>query len=68
MPLRGAKFEEAEAMVPTELRDVFRKLVQDYESLTILHYGRGYVAYKVLADLVLTGWRPVSAPRDGKVE
>lgn len=63
MPTSGAKFGEAEKTLPDSLKDVYRQLVKDYEDLTNLHYGRGYVAYKVLADLVLTGWRPTAAPQ-----
>ncbi|MBM3318615.1 MAG: hypothetical protein FJY75_12260 [Candidatus Eisenbacteria bacterium] len=68
MPTTGAKFQEAEATLPADLRDIYRRLVQDYEDLTTLHFGRGYVAYKVLADLVLAGWRPAAEPREGAVE
>ena len=65
MPTTGVKFEEAEATLPEDLRGTFRRLVQDYEDLTVLHFGRGYVAYKVLADLVLAGWRPAAKPHSG---
>ncbi len=58
MPIGSAKYIEAEATLPDELKDLYRKLVQDYEDLTNMYYGRGYVAYKVLADLILMGWRP----------
>jgi len=44
--------------LPEDLRAVYRQLVEEYEYLTSVHYGRGYVAYKVLADLILAGWRP----------
>ena len=52
------KFKEAEETLPEELKPVFRRFVDEYEYLTSVHYGRGYVAYKVLADLDLAGWRP----------
>jgi hypothetical protein len=71
MPLTGPKFAEAEQKLPDELKDVYRRLVQDYEDLTTIHFGRGYVAYKVLADLVLAGWRRTAEPRTedlGRVE
>jgi len=58
MPLDTPKCKEAEAMLPEELKGIFRRLVEEYEFLTHVHFGRGYVAYKVLADLVLAGWRP----------
>jgi hypothetical protein len=43
--------------VPDDLKPVFRRFVDEYEYLTSIHCGRGYVAYKVLPDLVLAGWR-----------
>lgn len=58
MPTDSAKFKEAEARLPQELRTVYRQMVQDYEFLTHVRFGRGYVAYEVLAEMVLAGWRP----------
>ncbi len=58
MPTDSAKFREAEARLPQELQSVYRQMVQDYEFLTHVRYGRGYVAYEVLAEMVLAGWRP----------
>jgi len=58
MPATSQKLKEAEETLPEELKPVFRRFVDEYEYLTSVHYGRGYVPYKVLADLVLAGWRP----------
>ena len=58
MPIDSPKSKEAEARLPEELRPVYRQMVQDYEFQTQVKYGRGYVAYDVLADMVLAGWRP----------
>ena len=58
MPVTSTKYKEAEAILPDDLKPVFRRFVEEYEYLTMTHFGRGYVAYKVLADLVLAGWRP----------
>ena len=60
MPVESEKSRDAEKMLPETLRPIYRKLVEDYEFLTTIHYGRGYVAYKVVAELVLAGWRPSS--------
>jgi hypothetical protein len=65
MPVSSAKYKEAEACLPDELKPVFQRLVQEHEYLTHLHYGRGYVAYQVMADLVLAGWRPSAKPEPG---
>lgn len=58
MPSTSDKYKEAQGLLPEELRPVFERLVREYEFLTAIHFGRGYVAYRVLADLVLAGWRP----------
>ena len=62
MPIDTPKAKEAEATLPDDLRPVYRQMVQDYEFLTHLKYGRGYVAYSVLAQMVLTGWRSSAEP------
>ena len=58
MPSTSPKFKEAESSLPEELKPIFHRFVEEYEYLTNVHFGRGYVAYKVLADLVRAGWRP----------
>jgi hypothetical protein len=58
MPTDSPKYKEAEAKLPDALRGAYRQMVEEYEFLTHLKYGRGYVAYEVLADMVLAGWRP----------
>ena len=58
MPTDSPKYKEAESKLPQELRAVYRQMVEQYEFLTHVKYGRGYVAYDVLAEMVLAGWRP----------
>ncbi len=58
MPTDSPKYREAEAKLPQELQAVYREMVRQYEFLTHVRYGRGYVAYEVLAEMVLAGWRP----------
>jgi len=58
MPETSAKYKEAEAILPDDLKPIFKRFVQEYEYLTMLHFGRGYVAYRILAELILAGWRP----------
>jgi hypothetical protein len=65
MPVTSEKFKEAESILPEDLKLIFRRFVEEYEYLTNRHYGRGYVAYRALADLVLAGWRPTDQPRPG---
>jgi hypothetical protein len=65
MSTTSQKYRDAEQLVPDPLKPIFARLVSEYEFLTSVHYGRGYVAYRVLAELVLAGWRPtgVGDPR-----
>jgi hypothetical protein len=51
------KYLAAWELLPEELRPVFNQLVDEYEWETVKLYGKGYVAYSVLANLVLAGWR-----------
>ncbi len=62
MPASSPKFQEAEAMLPDDLKPLFGRMVEEYKYLTLLHYRQGYVAYKVLADMILAGWRPSGTP------
>jgi len=55
----------AEARLPDDLKPVYRRLVEEYAFLTKVRHGRGYVAYEVVADLVLAGWRPSASPTPG---
>lgn len=62
MSNQSAKSLAAEARLPNELKPTYRRLVDEYAYLTHMRYGRGYVAYEVIADLVLAGWRPSAEP------
>lgn len=55
-PLESEKSKAAEAALPAELRAQYRSLVEDYHFATFKRYGRGYIAYEVLADLIRAGW------------
>lgn len=67
MPTDSPKYQEAEARVPDELRGVYRQMVEQYEFVTHVKYGRGYVAYEVLAEMVLAGWRPSGEPAESSL-
>jgi len=58
MPTESSKSKAVEAKLCDELRGVYRQMVDEYEFFTNAKYGRGYVAYEVLAEMVLAGWRP----------
>jgi hypothetical protein len=65
MPATSQKYKDVEATLPEEMKPIFRRLVEEYEYLTALYYGQGYVAYKVLAELVIAGWRPSAQASPG---
>jgi hypothetical protein len=60
---QSAKFLEARHSLPDELRPIYDEMVADYSWCTTKNYGRGYVAYSVLADMVRAGWRPSARQR-----
>lgn len=62
MGITSQKSLVAESRLPDEIKPVYRRFVEEYAFLTKLRYGRGYVAYEVIADLVLAGWRPIAKP------
>jgi hypothetical protein len=57
----SAKFHEARQSLPASLQPVYDQLVDEYAHFTVVHFGRGYVAYRVLASLVQQGWRPTES-------
>jgi hypothetical protein len=52
---RSPKFLEARLSLPEELRPIYDQMVADYSWCTTKSYGRGYVAYAVLAEMVRMG-------------
>ena len=57
---KSEKYKAARDSLPSELREIFRQFVEEYSFHTMVKYGRGYVAYEVLAELVRSGWRPTA--------
>ena len=58
---KSEKYQAARESLPVELHEVYRQLVAEYSFQTTVKFGRGYVAYEVLAELVKSGWRPTEA-------
>jgi hypothetical protein len=54
----------AKAMLPTELQAYLGELVADYRFAALKHTGREWASPKVLAELVLMGWRSAATPID----
>lgn len=67
-PVKSPKFLEARARLPEDLQPVFDQIVDEYHYRTCVRFGGGYVAYQVMADLVLMGWRPTASAVDPDAE
>ena len=61
---RSEKYLSAKESLPKNLHAIYDQLVEEYMFHTEKRYGRGYVAYNVLADLVRDGWRPSEKAED----
>lgn len=59
--IRSEKHEEARNTLPEELKPLFDDLVEDYRFAVHLRYGKRFVSYIVLADLIKAGWRRSAA-------
>ena len=59
---KSEKYQKARAGLPEELQGVYEELVSQYSWHTTRLFGRGYVAYEVLASLVRDGWRLAAEP------
>jgi hypothetical protein len=55
---QSPKFLEARNSLPVELRSVYDRMIDEYRFQALKLYGRDWVAYKVIAELVREGWRP----------
>jgi len=54
---KSDKCLKARNSLPDDLRLVYDQLVEDYMFFALTRYGRGWVAYDVIADLVKLGWK-----------
>ncbi len=52
------KYLKAKEKLPVEFQDIYTQLVDEYAYHALQCYGRNWVAYDVIAALVLAGWRP----------
>jgi hypothetical protein len=44
-------------MLPAELHAVLEQLVEEYEFAVLKHHGQKFCSPKVIAELILMGWR-----------
>lgn len=61
-PKRTPTYIAAEQMLPEELRAQFAQLVAEYQFASFKHHGMKFASPKVLAELMLMGWRTSVAP------
>ncbi len=66
--LKSQKYLSAKESLPKNLHAIYDQLVKEYMFHTEKRYGRGYVAYNVLADLVRDGWVPPPAVAEDLVD
>jgi len=56
---RGPKYSAALTSLPEDLQPIYREMVEDYKFYALKRYGKAWVAYDVIADLVRAGWRSI---------
>lgn len=61
-PKRTPTYIAAEEMLPAELRPQFEQLVAEYQFASFKHHGMKFASPKVLAELMLMGWRSSVVP------
>ncbi|MFC1791982.1 hypothetical protein ACFL3Q_00160 [Planctomycetota bacterium] len=66
--MKSEKFKKARATLPENLRPIYDEFVAQYAFHTTRLFGRGYVAYEVLASLVRDGWRPTAEPLNETIQ
>jgi Arc/MetJ-type ribon-helix-helix transcriptional regulator len=62
-PARGPGYLRVLATLPEELQPFYQTLVDEYKFHAFVRYGRAWVAYEVIADLIKSGWRPTDPQR-----
>lgn len=67
-PKRTPTYVAAEQMLPRELHAQFQQLVSEYQFASFKHHGMKFASPKVLAELMLMGWRTCVAPGTSKAE
>jgi len=55
---KSDKYVKAREKLPKELRDIYTQMVDEYAYNALLLYGKNWVAYDVIGELVRAGWRP----------
>lgn len=56
-PPKSPKYQEALEMLPSNLAPDFEKMIEHYKFAATKHHGRAMFSPKVIAELILMGWR-----------
>jgi hypothetical protein len=56
-------YVSAKSMLPSELHAILDELITDYRFAALKHHGREWASPKVIAELVLMGWRSTAIPQ-----
>lgn len=67
LPVGGA-YAKARDALPANLQPEYDSLVVWYRYLATLHNGQPFVSYKILADLIRSGWRLSAKPLDAPTQ
>jgi hypothetical protein len=62
MPKETPTYVRARNMLPPELHAAFDELLADYRFSALKHHGKEWASPKVLAELLLMGWRNLAPP------
>ena len=62
MKNRGKAYHDAKESLPENMRDMFDKMVDDYEYISFSFTSRGWVSFKIIAAMVEGGWRQSAEP------
>jgi hypothetical protein len=55
---KSASFLAAEMMLPENLQPILEQMVKEYQFAAFKHHGSKMVSPRVIAELILMGWRP----------
>jgi hypothetical protein len=55
--INSAALREVQETLPPELREMLRTLSEQYLAASETHVGRAFVSYRILAEIIRSGWR-----------
>jgi len=67
-PTKTPAYEEARRMLPAQLLPMLDVFIDHYKFAALKHHGKQWSSPKVLAELVLMGWRDAAEPVEPPTE